>query len=146
MIFAIVENTVISSTLPNDTNALYLVVSSADCTERSFCTEACGWHNYQLPGNLKYSWVGNPEYFCPSACSAQSVSRDGNLGVDAMVSVIAYEATEAVSDPSLNAWLDSDGEEKVDKCTWTFGNVMQASHGADYNILLNGLNYLVQQN
>ena len=36
----------------------------------------------------------------------------------AMVSVIAHEAAEAVSDPNLNAWFDSTGQENADKCAW----------------------------
>ena len=38
-----------------------------------------------------------------------------------MVSVMSHELEEAVSDPLLNAWYDSNGEESADKCAWTFG-------------------------
>jgi len=38
-----------------------------------------------------------------------------------MVSVMAHELEETISDPNLNAWYDSTGAENADKCAWTFG-------------------------
>ena len=63
-----------------------------------------------------------------------------------MVSVIAHELAEAVTDPLLNAWYDSTGAENADKCAWTFGTVSRLSNGAMYNLVLGGKNYLVQLN
>ncbi|CAF3944088.1 unnamed protein product [Rotaria sp. Silwood2] len=146
LIFAIVQRAINSGALPNDTNGVYFVLTSADCTESYFCRLACGWHTVNVRSNLKYSWVGNPEQLCPSDCSYQLVSPNGNAGADAMVSVIAHEAAETVSDPYLNAWYDSACDENADKCAWTFGSTSLASNGAAYNMVVNGLKYLVQQN
>ncbi|CAF2182727.1 unnamed protein product [Rotaria magnacalcarata] len=145
-IFAIVQQAITSSALPRDTNGIYFVLTSVDCTATYFCTQACGWHSTDFQSGLIYSWIGNPEQLCPRSCSYQQVSPNGNVGADAMVSVIAHEAAEAVSDPYLNAWFDSNCDEVADKCAWTFGTTTALSNGAVYNMVVNNVKYLVQQN
>jgi len=145
---AVVANAISSGALPNDTNGLYFVLTSADVNESSgFCTQYCGWHNHAtLSGSdIKYAFVGNPDR-CPTACAAQTVGPNGNAGADGMTSIIAHESEEAISDPDLNAWYDRRGNENADKCAWTFGTESTASNGAKYNVKLGGAPYLIQQN
>jgi hypothetical protein len=145
---AVVSSALTSGRLPIDSNGVYFVLTSADVNETSgFCTQYCGWHTYGTLGssNIKFAFIGNPAR-CPSACSAQSTSPNGNLGADAMASIIAHELEEAVTDPNLNAWYDSRGEENADKCAWTFGTTFTTSNGSKANMTLGGLNYLIQQN
>ncbi len=136
-------------------NAIYFVLTSSDVNETSgFCTQYCGWHtNGAINGvDVKYSFVGNANR-CLSSCAAQSVGPNGNAGVDGMASVITHELEEALSDPDLNAWYDSNGAENADKCAWTFGSAQsQAANGAFYNVSLNNplnnvtRNFLLQRN
>jgi len=124
--------------LPGAPSALYLVLTSQEVLVRDFCDKFCGWHSFAPFANgsqdtLKYGFVGNAAQ-CPDACAAQSVSPNGNVGVDGMASVIAHEITEMVSDPELSAWFDSFGDENADKCAWTFGNVSTLDNGAAYNV------------
>jgi hypothetical protein len=147
-IFTVVSNAITSGRLPKDANGVYFVLTSADVTASSgFCTKYCGWHTYNVVGGtyIKYAFVGNADR-CPSACSAQSTSPNSNLGADAMASVISHELEEAVTDPLLNAWYDNTGAENADKCAWTFGTTSTASNGSKYNLTLNGVQYLIQQN
>jgi hypothetical protein len=95
--------------------------------------------------DVKYSFVGNPDR-CPSACSAQSKGPNGNAGADGMASIIAHELEEAVTDPDLNAWYDTRGQENADKCAWTFGSTTTWPSGAQSNMTLGSRNYLIQQN
>lgn len=144
----IVSNAIGSGALPKDTNAVYFVLTSADVNETSgFCTQYCGWHTHgTIAGSdIKYSFVGNPDR-CPSACSAQTVSPNGNAGADGMASIIAHELEEAVTDPDLNAWYDSRGRENADKCAWTFGATYSVANGAKANMKLGLNDYLIQQN
>jgi len=138
-----------SGKLPNDANGIYFVLTSSDVSENSgFCTRYCGWHTHATLGgtDIKYSFVGNAAR-CITGCAAQTVGPNGNGGVDGMVSVIAHELEEALTDPDLNAWYDGGGAENADKCAWTFGqNLQQATNGAYYNITLGGRNYLIQRN
>lgn len=48
------------------------------------------------------------------SCSHQITGPNGNDGADGMVSVIAHELAETVSDPVSGWWRDSDGEENAD--------------------------------
>ena len=38
-----------------------------------------------------------------------------------MVSIIAHELAETVTDPDNGGWYDSTGAENADKCEWDFG-------------------------
>lgn len=135
-----------------DSNAIYFVLSSSDISESSgFLSKYCGWHTYATMGSskIKYGFVGNPSKQL-SACSVQSISPNGNPGVDAMTSVLAHELVETVTDPLLNAWYNSNGAENSDMCAWTFGSrLLQSSNGAYYNVQLptstGTRNYLLQR-
>jgi hypothetical protein len=131
-------------------NAIYFVLTSSDVTASSgFCTKYCGWHTKGtiagLP-NVTYSFVGNANR-CLSGCAPQTVGPNGNAGVDGMVSVVAHELVETLSDPLLNAWYDASGAENADKCAWTFGGAQQqAANGGYYNVTLGARPFLIQRN
>jgi len=122
--------------LPKSGSALYVVLTSREVSVEDFCTVMCGYH-YWIPftsvETLKYAFVGNAVEQCPTACMAQSVSPNGNVGVDGMANHIAHELTEMISDPEGTAWFDSTGNENADKCAWTFGNTLTLKSGAAYN-------------
>jgi hypothetical protein len=143
----VVSDAISQGRLPKNTAGVYFVLTSADVTASSgFCTQYCGWHTYgTIAGsNIKYSFVGNPDR-CPSSCEAQNVGPNGNAGADGMASIIAHELEEAVTDPNLNAWYDTRGQENADKCAWTFGSTYTVN-GALANMRLGSRDYLIQQN
>ncbi len=146
---AVVNSAITSGKLAKDSNGLYLVLTSADVTASSgFCTQYCGWHTHgTIAGtDIKYAFIGNPDR-CPSACEAQyPKSPNGNSGADGMASIIAHELEESVSDPDLNAWYDTRGQENADKCAWTFGTTYTAANGSIANMKLGTRDYLIQQN
>ena len=138
-----------------DPNAIYLVLSSSDIGESSgFLTSYCGWHTYSTVGRttVKYGFIGNPNRSL-GVCNVNTagVSPNGNPAVDAMISVIAHELEETVSDPLLNAWYNRQDYESGDMCAWTFGNAQsQLPNGAYYNVTLptasgGSRHYLVQR-
>jgi len=151
--------TIVSTYMTNsgikDPNAVYFVLTSSDVAETSgFCSKYCGWHTSGTIQaiNTKYSFVGNANR-CLSGCSAQTTSPNSNAGVDGMVSVIAHELEEALTDPNpRSGWTDSNGAENADKCAWTFGSAQkQAANGSFYNMSLPGKtvpsrDYLIQRN
>ena len=144
----VVSDAITSGRLPKDTNGIYFVLTSQDVTATSgFCSRYCGWHTAaSISGSdIKYSFVGNAAR-CLSSCAAQSTGPNGNAGADGMASIISHELEEAVTDPDLNAWYDSSGEENADKCAWTFGTTSTAGNGSKYNMTLGSRNYLIQQN
>lgn len=144
----IVSNAITSGALPKDTNGIYFVLTASDVNETSgFCTQYCGWHTSgSISGSdIKYAFIGNPAR-CLSSCAAQSNSPNGDAGADGAASIIAHEMEEASTDPDLNAWYDSRGEENADKCAWTFGTEHAASNGSKYNVTFGSRQYLIQQN
>lgn len=149
-ILTIVNSAINSAKLPYDTSGVYFVLSSSDVNETSgFCTKYCGWHTAATPtaGHVRYSFVGNASR-CLNACAAQTVSPNGNAGVDGMISVIAHELEEATTDADpRSGWTDSNGSENADKCAWTFGQTQYtATNGSTYNMQLGNRYYLIQRN
>jgi hypothetical protein len=145
---SIVSNSITTGALPNDTNGVYFVLTSAEVTASSgFCTQYCGWHTHaSIAGSdIKFAFIGNPDR-CPASCAAQTVGPNGNAGADGMASIIAHELEEAASDPDLNAWYDRRGYENADKCAWTFGTVYTAANGAAANMPLGSRDFLIQRN
>jgi hypothetical protein len=149
-ILTIVSNAITSGRLPKDTNGVYFVLTAAGVTESSgFLTKYCGWHsNGSVSGSdIKYSFVGDPTGSSLASCAQQTTaSPNGNPGVDGMTSVIAHELEESVTDPDLNAWYDSRGNENGDKCAWTFGTTYAAAGGGLANMKLGARDFLIQRN
>ncbi len=140
----------ISNGLPNDPNGVYLILTSSDVNETSgFCRTYCGFHTHNtINGNdLKYAFIGNVDK-CPSGCEIQSTGPNspatGVGGADGMANVITHETEEAITDPDLNAWFDSSGNEDADKCNFKFGPTQTAPNGAKFNQTLGGLNWMIQ--
>lgn len=144
---AIVSRALSSGALPTSTNAVYFVLTSSDVTLSGFCNGYCGWHtNGNILGrDIKYSFVGNAGTQCPRSCAPYAPGPNGNLGADGMASVLAHELEESVTDPDLDAWQDSGGE-NGDKCAWRFGATYTAPNGARANMKLGGRHYLIQEN
>jgi hypothetical protein len=139
---------IVQSVNPTDTNGVYFVLTSPEVNETSgFCTQYCGFHTRATINghDIKYSFVGDGAR-CPSACSAQTTTPNGNLDADEMANVITHEMEEAISDPDLNAWFDRNGNENGDKCNFNFGATFTTSNGAQANQTFGGRNWLIQQN
>ena len=141
---------IVAAQTPTDTNGVYFVLTSSDVKETSgFCTQYCGWHDHaSITSNnnrydIKYAFVGNPAQ-CPRACTNGTPPPNGDVGADGAVSIIAHELVEATTDPDLNAWYDSRGNENADKCAWTFGTTYSNGRGTA-NVLLGGYDFLIQQ-
>lgn len=150
-----------SNGLPTNTNGVYVVITSSDVSERGFCSSFCGFHTAQtLNGtDIKWAFVGNPDR-CPSGCEIQSTGPNspatGVGGADGIIDIMTHETEEAITDPDLNAWFDSSGEEDADKCNFNFGvtstcnanglcSAAGTSAGAKYNQTFGSHNYMMQQ-
>jgi len=145
---AVVSNAISSGRLPNSTNGVYFVLTSSDVRETSgFCSQYCGWHTHAtiLSSDIKYAFVGNPDR-CPSACEMQTVSPNGDSGADGMASIMAHESEEAATDPDLNAWYDTSGQENADKCAWKFGPTTGSIGNGAYNETFGTHHWLIQMN
>eukprot|EP00243_Klebsormidium_subtile_P001162 TRINITY_DN11_c0_g1_i5.p2 TRINITY_DN11_c0_g1~~TRINITY_DN11_c0_g1_i5.p2 ORF type:complete len:111 (+),score=24.75 TRINITY_DN11_c0_g1_i5:1616-1948(+) len=82
----------------------------------------------------------------PRYCIGQTPSPNGDAFVDEMASVFSHELAETASDPFLNAWTDSAGE-NADKCAWQYGTEYDAVNEAKYNLVgKNGMQFSIQMN
>jgi hypothetical protein len=151
----------ISKGLPNDPNGVYIVLTSSDVSETSgFCRTYCGFHTHNtIDGNdLKYAYIGNVDK-CPSGCEIQSTGPNspaaGVGGIDGIANVATHETEEAITDPDLNAWFDSSGNEDADKCNFKFGPTTTcttsngctsagAAAGAKFNQTFGGHDWMIQ--
>jgi hypothetical protein len=145
-----IVNSHVGHDLPATTGGVYLVLTSSDVNETSgFCTRYCGFHTHATLNGLdiKYAFIGNTDR-CPSACEIQSTGPNspspGVGGADGMSNVITHETEEAITDPDLNAWFDSNGNEDADKCNFKFGPTQTASNGSKFNQTFGGHNWMIQ--
>jgi phosphate-induced protein 1 len=155
-----VANVLNSGALPRNGNGIYMVLTSSNINETSgFCTQYCGFHTHATLGgvDIKYGFVGNPDR-CPSGCEIQSTGPNspasGIGGADGLINVLSHEQFEAITDPDLNAWFDSSGQEDSDKCNFNFGatstcnanGLCSAGSGAaKYNQTFGSHNWMIQQ-
>ena len=151
-IFTIVSSAISSGKLgPADPNGVYMVLTAPGVAETSgFLSSYCGWHTAGTLNSgttVQYAFIGDAAGASFGSCAEQTgVSPNGDPAADAMVSVMAHELEESATDPHVNAWYDSSGEENADKCAWTFGTTSTASNGSQYNMTLGTMNYLIQRN
>lgn len=146
-VLAVVTGAIGRGALPLDANGIYFVLTSPDVAQGGFCSSYCGWHDHATVSgaDVKYAFVGDASR-CPSACAAQTTGPNGDMGADAMASVVAHEAEEATTDPDLDAWYDRRGNENADKCAWRFGTSYTTANGAKANVKLGSRDYYLQQN
>ena len=135
--------------VPTGTSPIYIYIGAKTTRLTSgFGTKYCGWHTYGTTSTLKnVQYIAIQDFTSTyyNACSAQLVSPNNSVSLDAMASVLAHEIDETITDPFLNAWYDSVGSENADKCAWTFGTTSTVG-SAKYNVTLGSIKYLIQQN
>ena len=77
-----------------------------------------------------------------AGCDPASSVSGQSEGLQALANVSGHELSEARTDPQLNAWYDSRGNENGDKCAWYFGSpFVTFANGTDWKIQGNWSNY-----
>jgi uncharacterized repeat protein (TIGR02543 family) len=163
--------------LPSDLNHLYLMylpkgvescLATANNTGGGSCTLSsqggafCGYHSYFASGlsdtvyaDLPYAIADSPSL---ETCSSDggtlsgggtvgNQSPNGNVDADTEISVTSHEIGESLTDPNLNAWYDSTGNEVGDDCEYIYGDSLAfgGTPGAEYNQTINGDHYFIQE-
>lgn len=170
-IAALVDRAIASRGLPENGNAVYLVLTSEDVTVEGFCM-SCGFHAALLPKKsllLSYAWVGNSETQCPGQCawpfhqpiygpqSPPLVAPNGDVGIDGMIINIATVLAGAVTNPFNTGYFQGDAGaplEAVSACPGMYGKgsypgyagnlLVDKTTGASYNANgVNGRKYLL---
>ena len=143
----IVSSALQNHRLPTDPDGIYLVITSKDVEKLGFLTQYCGWHSYDTiaSSSIKFAFIGDPSGPDLRNCAPQTSSPNKDVAADAMVSVIAHEIDETVTDPELDGWFAAGGEENGDRCAWQFGPTYAAGK-ARANMHLGDRDYYVQTN
>lgn len=115
------------------------VGSCATSSECAFSTY-CAYHS--SIGNTLYANMPYADTV-PADCDAQS--HPNGSDADATLNVTSHEHNETITDPLGNAWYDLEGYENGDKCAWDFGNQIGSTSDGNYNQLINGDPYELQQ-
>ena len=146
---AVVSTAIGNASLPLDAHGVYFVLTSSDVAETTgFCSQYCGWHSFGTLQNVvvKYAFVGNSAA-CPSACEGfPGNDPNGNEGADGMASIMAHELNESATDPEIDAWYDSSGNEVGDLCNFVFGSTYTTANGSLANVRLGARDFLLQEN
>jgi hypothetical protein len=146
----------LGSPLPISSNAIYIILASPDVeSSDGWCTDWCGLHSNFINSNgvaIKYVYTIDPTFQCAYGCSVlpYPLSPNGIFGADSIVSTLAHEVVESLTDPLLNAWINDDGMENGDMCAWTYGNYwlalgFTALEGVVVNINVGTKSFLIQQ-
>jgi hypothetical protein len=73
-------------------------------------TQYCAYHGF-IPGAAPVIYANMP-YGNPTVCQTPGTpSPNGNVAADTAATAASHELTEAITDPLLNAWFTSTGEE-----------------------------------
>ncbi|CAI5522638.1 unnamed protein product [Closterium sp. Naga37s-1] len=138
---------------PLDPHGIYVLLTSADVIFGDFCKKYCGFHTQDSLNStpLRFAFVGHHGQ-CPNSCGVRGTSPNGNPAIDATITTLAHEITEAATNPDVRTgWFVDEGGENADKCSWDFGSTktvsLQNGQKYEYNLVgLNGMKFLVQQN
>jgi len=116
------------------------------CYASSSCafSQYCAYHSNfnSTSGNTLYANMPYADTI-PAACDAGN--HPNNNDADATINVTSHEHNETITDALGTAWYDRRGQENGDKCAWNFGTQLGGGSGAQYNQLINGHTYELQQ-
>lgn len=121
---------------PND-------VGSCDgnlCAYNSYCA----YHGVGADDpNLNYANEPYSAFF--DGCESGE-SPNGDAAADSEINLASHEHRAGINDEHFDAWYnDLTGNEGSDNCAWQFGAVLGGPPGAEYNQLVNGHQYYLQQ-
>ncbi|KAI3868973.1 hypothetical protein MKW92_013199 [Papaver armeniacum] len=121
-------------------NAINVVLTSADVTVDGFCSSRCGTHGSSYSASKKskfaYIWVGNSEIQCPGQCAwpfhqpiygpqgSPLVAPNNDVGVDGMVINLASLLAGTATNPFGNGYYQGPAGgslEVASACTGIYG-------------------------
>src|SRR5690348_7593131 len=133
-----------------DLYMVYLPQNVDTCILPGICgTNAFGgYHSLSDVGHGTTIYANLPDPTIEGGLPDTATFPEGNPDAEIQIDVSAHEAEEAITDPLGTAWMDPNGFEVADKCEFgpVHGTALgQASNGADFNQLINGNQYEIQE-
>ncbi|MGA9859827.1 MAG: hypothetical protein WBQ18_18325 [Solirubrobacteraceae bacterium] len=107
-------------------------------------SQYCAYHSWIGSGSTATLYANMPYAdTVPSACDAGQ--HPNNDDADATLNVTSHEHNETITDEQGSAWYDRSGNENGDKCAWNFGSALGSTPYGQYNQVINGHDYYLQQ-
>jgi hypothetical protein len=107
-------------------------------------TQYCAYHSYFMSGGTPIIYANQP-YANASTCRAPGQTMPNGVDGDLAANTTSHELIEAITDPLLNAWFDSSGNEIGDLCNFVFGTNTWQEPSAAGNQMWNGFVFELQQ-
>jgi uncharacterized repeat protein (TIGR01451 family) len=92
--------------------------AGTDCNTNKYCA----YHTYDSSGGKIFVWSDIPDnrsIYTTGGCGNSNVTGDN--AADTTLSSVEHEHMEGITDPKINAWMDSTGAENGDKCNRGMG-------------------------
>ncbi|MGI8559593.1 MAG: PKD domain-containing protein [Solirubrobacteraceae bacterium] len=143
------DRVVSANHLPRGLGAVYYVffpanVGSCFDSTGSTCSfsDYCAYHSSFDNGTGSVLYANMPYAAIPGCDPGQRPNGDP---ADATLNVLSHENNETITDPLGTAWYDQQGNENGDKCNFTFGSPLGGPSGAQFNQLIAGGDYWLQE-
>jgi hypothetical protein len=115
-------------------------VTSTACSFTTYCA----YHSWFGSGSTVTLYANMP-YADTSSNTCDSGQHPNNDEADATLNVTSHEHNETITDEQGSAWYDASGNENGDKCAWNFGTALGSTQSGQYNQVINGHDYYLQQ-
>ncbi len=127
---------------------LYTSYNEGSCFDSSSTscayTQYCAYHSYFMQGSTPVIYANQPHGSGTGCRAPGQTAPNGDWG-DIAANTASHEIEESITDPLLNAWFDSSGNENGDLCNFTFGTNTWAGPSAAGNQMWNGYVFELQQ-
>jgi hypothetical protein len=127
-----------------------LEAAGHSCSDGAAHPAYCSYHSYISTASGVIVYADDP-YVDGLNCDYGEEHPNGNASDATIGGGMAHEHSESVTDPELDAWYDSKGDEVADKCR-TFKEATEygpalgtAPDGSKYNQVIDGTLYYYQQ-
>ena len=125
---------------------MFTAKNVGSCFDSSHCAFSyyCAYHSSFGSGSSSTLYANMPYAdTVPANCDAGQ--HPNGSDADATLNVTSHEHNETITDELGNAWYDSAGYENGDKCAWKFGTQLGSTAYGQYNQLINGHPYELQE-
>ncbi len=117
-------------------------LAAGNCYDPTVFNGYCAYHA-SIGGGPAAVLYANMPYANLAGCSSGE-SPNGNAA-DAVINTASHEHNETMTDPLGTAWYDTAGNENGDKCLFTFGTPLGSTATGQYNQVINGHHYWLQE-
>ena len=131
---------------PNSVFFMFTPLNVGSCAgSQCAFTYYCAYHSWFGSGSSVTLYANMPDAGNNLSACGSAQYPNGNSAADSTINVTSHEHNETITDEQGSAWYDRRGAENGDKCAWNFGTALGGGSGSEYNQVINGSHYYLQQ-